>query len=117
MVDGEAVLEAVRAAGVLGDVAADGADRLRGRIGRVEVAMRAKHARLRRSIDDAGLDDDLRVGKVHIEDAVHARQADNDAAGQRAAHRRSGPCPAPRATKGILFAWHTRGPLPAPARR
>ncbi len=36
--DGEAVLQAVRAARVLGDVAADRADALRGRVGRVVVA-------------------------------------------------------------------------------
>jgi hypothetical protein len=38
-------------------------------------------------IDHSGLDDDQPVGDVDIENAVHARQADNDAArcGQRAA--------------------------------
>ena len=40
VVDGEAVLEAVRAAGVLGDVAADRADLLARRIGRVVEAVR-----------------------------------------------------------------------------
>ena len=83
---GEAVLEAVRAAGVFGDVAADGADDLRGGIGRVEEAVR-----LRRlgdlGVDDAGFDDDALVGDVDGEDAVHAGEADDDAAGggQRAA--------------------------------
>ena len=76
---GEAVLEAMRAAGVLGDVAADGADRLRRRVGRVEIAAGARRAGDVR-IDDARLDDDARVGNVHFEDAVHARQADDDAA-------------------------------------
>ena len=41
---GEAVLEAVRAAGVLGDVAADRADLLARRIRRVVVAERARPA-------------------------------------------------------------------------
>ena len=42
VVGGEAVLEAVRAAGVLRDVAADRADLLAGRVGRVVVAVRAR---------------------------------------------------------------------------
>ena len=42
---GEAVLEAVRAAGVFRDVAADGADGLRGGIGGVEIILRARRER------------------------------------------------------------------------
>ena len=42
VVDGEAVLQAVRAAGVLGDVAADRADLLARRVGRVEEAVRRR---------------------------------------------------------------------------
>ena len=38
-------------------------------------------------VDDAGLDDDAVVGEVDFEDAVHAREADDDAVfdGERAA--------------------------------
>ena len=82
MRDGEAVFQAVRAAGVLRHVAADGADRLRRRIGRVEIPLRGDTLGYMR-INDSGLDDDLPVGKVDIENAVHARQADNDAARSR----------------------------------
>ena len=45
VVGGEAVLEAVRAAGVLRDVAADGADLLAGRVGRVVEPVRRGRAR------------------------------------------------------------------------
>src|SRR5665213_12317 len=58
---GESVLEAVRSAGVFGDVAADGADGLRGGIGRVEVAVRGDRIG-DVGVDDAGFDDDALVG-------------------------------------------------------
>ena len=82
----KAVLQAMRAAGIFGDVAADAADRLRGGIGRVEIALRLDAAG-DVQIDDAGLDDDAGVGEIDFEDAVHAREADDDAVfdGQRAA--------------------------------
>ena len=60
---GEAVLEAVGAAGIFGDVAADAADGLRGGIGRVEIALR-EDAGGDVEIDDAGLDDDAGVGEI-----------------------------------------------------
>ena len=44
VMDGEAVLQAVRAAGVLGDVAADRADDLARRVGRVVAAERRDRA-------------------------------------------------------------------------
>ena len=83
---GETVFEAVGAAGVFGDVAADAADGLRGGIGGVEIALR-EDAGGDVEIDDAGLDDDAGVGEIDFEDAVHAREADDDAVfdGERAA--------------------------------
>ncbi len=77
---GEAVLEAVRAAGVFGEVAADGADDLRRGIGRVEEACAADEVGDLR-VGDAGLDGDEGVFEVDGEHAVHAREADDDAAG------------------------------------
>ena len=58
---------------------------LRRRIGRVEIAVRGDALRDVR-IDDAGLDHDALVGNVDVEDAVHAGEADDDAAlgGERA---------------------------------
>ncbi len=83
---GEAVFEAVGAAGVFGNVAADAADGLRGGIGRVEIALR-EDARGDVEIDHAGLDDDAGIGEIDFEDAVHAGETDDDAVfyGERAA--------------------------------
>ena len=83
---GEAVLEAVCAAGVFGEIAADGADDLRGGVGRVEEAGAADELGDLR-VGDAGFDGDESVFEVDGGDAVHAREADDDAAGrgQRAA--------------------------------
>ena len=83
---GEAVLEAVGSAGVLGDVAADGADGLRAGVGRVEEALRGDGGG-DVGVDDAGLHGDLLVGEIDVEDAVHAGEADDDGAfgGERSA--------------------------------
>ncbi len=83
---GEAVFEAMRAAGIFGDIAADAARGLRRGIGRVEIALRLD-AVGDVEIEDAGLDDDAGVGEIDFEDAVHAREADDDAVfdGERAA--------------------------------
>ena len=92
MSGGEAVLEAMRAAGVFGHVAADGADRLRGRIGRIEIAV-AGDALGDAGIDDAGLDHHARIGDIDFENAIHARQADDNAVRDRqrsAAEARAG---------------------------
>ena len=72
----EAVLEAVRAAGVLGDVAADRADDLRRRVGRVEVRRPDGGGDL--DVRDAGLHDDALVGQVDLEQRAHPRQRDQD---------------------------------------
>ena len=80
--DGEAVLQAVRAAGVLGDVAADRADLLARRIRRVVVAER-RDPFGDLEIGDAGLDRHPLVRDVDVEDAVEARQRDHEAAGDR----------------------------------
>jgi hypothetical protein len=83
---GETVFEAVGAAGVFGDVATDATDGLRRGIGGVEIALR-RDAGGDVEIDDAWLDDDASVGEIDFEDAVHAREADDDAVfhGERAA--------------------------------
>ena len=78
---GEAVLETVCAAGVFGEIAADGADDLRGGVGRVEEAGAAdEFGDLR--VGDAGLDGDESVFEIDGGHAVHAREADDDAAGR-----------------------------------
>ncbi len=80
VVDGEAVLEAVGAAGVLGDVAADRADLLARGVGRVEEACArdgARHVEVR----DTRLDDHPLPVDVDLEHAVHPRERDDDAVG------------------------------------
>ncbi len=73
IVQGEAVFQAVHAARVLGDVAADRAGDLRGRIGRVEKP--AGRSRLRdREIGDAGLHARRARHRVEREDAPHFRE-------------------------------------------
>ena len=77
MVDGEPVLETVRSAGVLGHVAADRADLLRRRIGRVVVAVggdRLRHVEVRHP----RLHDHLSALDVDGEDAVQPRERDHD---------------------------------------
>ena len=80
--DGEAVLQAVRAAGVLGHVAADRAHLLARRIRRVEVPVgghRLRHLEIRH----AGLDDDPLGVEIDLEHPVHARERDHDPLGDR----------------------------------
>ena len=73
MIHRNAILETMRSAGVLGDVAADGTGALTRRIGRVLETVRfCGGAELR--IDDAGLDDSAPVVLVHLEDFVQTRQ-------------------------------------------
>jgi len=71
MVDGEAVLQAVRAAGVLGDVAADGADLLAGRVRRVVVALR-RDALRHPEVYDAWLYDRALIVEIDRENLTHA---------------------------------------------
>ena len=69
----------MRAAGVLGDVAADGAGFLAGWIGREEEPV-AERLLGELEIDHARLDQRGAVFAVDLEDAVHPRQADDDPA-------------------------------------
>ena len=82
VVDGEPVLEAVGAARVLGDVAADRADLLARRVGRVVEALGGD--RLRDvEVRHARLDDDAAALEVDLEDAVQPGERDHDAVGDR----------------------------------
>ena len=77
MVEGDAVFEAMGAAGIHADIAGDGAGELRGRVGGVEEAVFG-HRRRDREVGDARLDADRAVGNVDGEDARHLRHADDD---------------------------------------
>src|SRR5262245_53102356 len=70
----------MRAAGVLRDVAADGAGALARRIRRVKITLRLDGQR-DIQVHDAGLHYGALVGEVDFENPVHAREADGDAAG------------------------------------
>ena len=82
VVDREAVLEAVSAAGVLGDVAPDRADLLTGGIGRVVEALACDGLR-DLQVGHARLDDDPTAVEVDLEDAVEPRERDDDPVGDR----------------------------------
>jgi hypothetical protein len=73
----EPVLEAVRAAGVLGHVAADRADDLARRIRRIEEARADRDRDVR--VRHARLDADAVVLEVDLEHALHPRDHDEDA--------------------------------------
>ena len=78
----EPVLQAVRPARVLGDVAADRAHLLARRVRRVEEPFGGdgtRHVEVR----DAGLDHDALAREVDLEDPVHAGERDDDAARDR----------------------------------
>ena len=93
IVGGHAVFQAVHAAGVLRDVAADGAGDLRGRIGRVIKAFMGDRVR-DRQIGDAGLDHGDAVGEVDLLDPVELGHAQQHPVGQRqraAGERGAGP--------------------------
>ena len=89
VVGGEAVFQAMHAAGILGDVAADGAGDLARRIGRVVEAL-ALHRLGDGEVGDAGLRHHAAIGVVDLEDAVELAEAEQDAVGerQRAARQR-----------------------------
>ena len=116
VVGGEAVLQAVRAAGVLRDVAADRADLLARRVGRVVVAVRRRRlAHLQ--VDDAGVEDRALVGRVDLADGAHLRQHDQHAVGvrQRAAGQPGARAAGDERHPGVVAGPHRRGDLPGAA--
>src|SRR5688572_8905608 len=78
----EAVFEAVHAAGILGDVAADRAGDLRGRIGGV-VEAEMLHGMGDAEVGDARLHAGASVYDVDLEDPVEFSEPENDAVGER----------------------------------
>ena len=91
VVGGDAVFQAMRAAGVHADIAGDGAGELRGRIGRVEEAL-MRHRLADGEIGDAALHARRPVVEIDAEHAIHLGDADDDgvllrdgAAGKRGA--------------------------------
>jgi len=115
-----AVFQAVGAAGVEGDVAADRADRLARWVGRVVQAVGRRGER-DRGVDHAGLDDGEALGGIDAEDAVEAVERDDETAGDgRGAARETGAAAA--GDEGDVFfgaeGGRGRSPLPEfPGRR
>ncbi len=92
MVNGKAILETMRAARIFRDVAADRADRLRGRIGGVKIAVRRDTLR-DMQVDHSRLDDHSLIRDIYRQDAIEPGEADYDAAWNReraAAQTRAG---------------------------
>ncbi len=102
VIHGEAVLEAVRPAGVLGHVAADRTDHLARRVRCVEQPER-RRGLAHRQVGDAGLDHGPPAHRVDLQDFPHPGHHDQDAAGvrQRAAGQ-----------PGAAAAGHERHPGP-----
>src|SRR5262249_1899891 len=94
MVDGHAVFERVGAAGVGGDVAADGAGPLAGRVGGKVIPVRLQVIR-QPQVDHARVDDGVAVAVIDLEDALHPCQRQDDpAADGQAPSGEAGPGPA-----------------------
>ena len=110
---GHAVGQAVRAAGVVGDVAADGAGRLAGRVGRVVNPVRSQGP-AEVEVHHARLDPGHTVVEVYLQQPVHAGHRQHHRLAQR---RRSagqaGPGPPgrnrPPVARGDLDARHHVG--------
>ena len=86
MIGRDAVSESVRAAGIFGDVAANGAGLLARRIGsKIETIRFGGECEI--EINDAWLNDRALIFRIECKDAVHARENDHDSTspGQRAA--------------------------------
>ena len=73
----KAILQAVDAARVLGEVASDGGDDLARRVGRVVVAL-VRDLLGDPHVYDAGLDHDAAVRDVHLQDTPHPGKDDED---------------------------------------
>ena len=114
---GKPVFQAMRTASVFRDISANTAYRLRRWVGRVEIFIRL-HAAGNIQVEDAGLDHHARILQIHFQNAVHARQTDDDSVfhGKRPAAQS---CPRATRDEGDPFAvtdahdglhlWRVRG--------
>jgi hypothetical protein len=101
MVNGETVLQAVRAAGVFRHVAANRAHLLTGRIRRVVKAMRGDLT-CDLEIGDAGLDGDTAVRNVDIENTIQSRETDEQPAWNRQRPSRQSAAVATRHERDVM---------------
>ena len=82
VVGGHAVFQAMHAAGIFRDIAADRAGDLRRRVGRV-VEAGVRHRLADREIGDAGLGDDDTVVEIDLADALELAEPEQHAVGER----------------------------------
>ena len=108
------VLERVGPAGVGGGVPADRGDHLARGVRGEEVAA-ILHGAGQGEVDHARLHHGVAVPEVHLEDAVHAVDADHHAARRAPSPRRSAPCPS-RAGRSGRPPPGSGAPRPAPRR-
>lgn len=78
----KSVLQTVRSPGVLGNIPADAADRLRGRVRGIKVSLWLDPAG-NVQIDHPGFHNHPRILKVNFENAIHPRQANDNAVENR----------------------------------
>ena len=91
MIERDAILEAVRTTGVFGDIAADGADRLTGRI-RCIVQPHGCHRTRESRVDDTRLNVRDAIGRVDVDDARETIESQE--------HRAIGQCAAGQTSAG-----------------
>ena len=106
VVGGEAVLEAVRAAGVLGHVAADRADDLARRVGRVEVVRARPRVETSRLVTPGSTTTRWFGRSTSITRRIRESAISTPSFTGRAPPE--SPVPAPRATQGTPASWHAR---------
>ena len=106
VVDGHAIFQRVRTAGVGGHVAADGRRALARRVGS-EVVAGPREGLRELQVEHARLDQGQGVAEPDLQDLVHPREHDHDAAGGGVQPPAS-PVPAPRATTGQPWSEHIR---------
>ena len=112
VVDGDAIFERMRAAGIGGHVAADGAGALARRVGGIVIA-RAGQRLGEPQVGHAGLDHCHAIARVDLEDPIHPRQHDHHgAAGGQTAAGQTGSRPAGDHRRAVALAqsWPPQRP-------
>ena len=108
VIGGDAVFQAMRAAGIHVDVAADHAGELARRIGCVKEAL-IRHRVGDADIGHAGLHGGATIGVVDVQDLVHPHQSDNKPhLGQRQPRHPTETSPRRRGTTRTPLAWQKR---------
>ena len=118
VIDGRAVFDRIRSAGVCGHVAADRTGALRGRFGRKEVT-RAGQRFCKLRIVNARLDHGPAVAEIDIQHAIHSREHEHNAAsGRQASACQAGARPARHDRYAVMITdFYHGGDLPGRLRK